>query len=100
MAKAHFKFATEILRRLGEELSPNPDQSILELVKNAYDADATECQITISNDSKNEICIQDNGVGMTATAIADSFLLVGRSSKKVIKKTRLGRYPAGNKGLG
>jgi hypothetical protein len=40
---ANFRFATDILRRLGEELNPNIDQGILELVKNAYDADARTC---------------------------------------------------------
>jgi len=32
----HFKFSPSILNRLGEELIPNPDQGIIELVKNAY----------------------------------------------------------------
>ena len=39
----------DILRRLGEELVPNIDQGIIELVRNAYDADATKCIVTLSN---------------------------------------------------
>ncbi len=42
----HFKFSPSILNRLGEELIPNPDQGIIELVKNAYDADATKCTVS------------------------------------------------------
>ncbi len=38
--QAQIKFSTHIIKRLGEELNPSVDQSILELVKNAYDADA------------------------------------------------------------
>lgn len=100
MPNVHIKFATEILIRLGEELSPNPDQSILELVKNAYDADAQKCLVIITPGSKSEICIVDNGDGMSAKTIEQSFLLVGRSNKSVEKLTRLGRHPSGNKGLG
>ena len=47
MDKVNFKFSTDILRRLGEELNPNPDQGILELVKNAYDADARTCTVDL-----------------------------------------------------
>ena len=40
MSTEHLRFSTEMLRRLGEELNPHPDQGILELVRNAYDAEA------------------------------------------------------------
>ncbi|MDF5727637.1 MAG: ATP-binding protein [Rhizonema sp. PD38] len=43
----HFKFSPKILQRLGEELVPNPDKGIIELVKNSYDADATECTVEL-----------------------------------------------------
>lgn len=41
MTTEHLRFSTEMLRRLGEELNPHPDQGVLELVRNAYDADAS-----------------------------------------------------------
>ncbi len=37
-----FRFSPDILKRLGEELNPSLDQSILELVKNTFDANARE----------------------------------------------------------
>ena len=40
MSRASIRFAPDVLRRLGEELNPNPHRGILELAKNAYDADA------------------------------------------------------------
>ena len=40
MNAANFRVSTDILRRLGEELITSFDQGIVELVKNAYDADA------------------------------------------------------------
>ena len=41
------RFAPSILARLGEELVPHPDQGIIELAKNAYDADARTCWVTL-----------------------------------------------------
>lgn len=98
--KTHFKFASEILKRLGEELNPSPDQGILELVKNAYDADARKCLIIIDSSGDGSIKIVDNGDGMTQDDIENSWLLIGKSSKNISKITRLNRIPAGNKGLG
>ena len=45
----YLKFSPDILRRLGEELVPDIDQGIIELVKNGYDADATTCTIAIEH---------------------------------------------------
>lgn len=99
---AQIKFSTQILRRLGEELNPSIDQSILELVKNSYDADATTCIVTLSNASRSggTITISDNGNGMDSNSIINGWLVLGESSKSGLKKTRLGRIPAGSKGLG
>lgn len=98
--KAHFRFATEILKRLGEELNPDVDQSILELAKNAYDADARKCLVVIDSKNKGEVRIIDNGDGMSVRQIRDAWLLLGKSTKTINKRTRLNRIPAGNKGLG
>ncbi len=98
----HFKFSPKILQRLGEELIPNPDQGIIELVKNSYDADATECTVKLVNTSAigGSIIISDNGVGMDKDAISEGWLVLGRSKKANREITRLGRLPVGNKGLG
>lgn len=58
----HFKFSPNILNRLGEELIPNPDQGIIELVKNSYDADATKCTVELVNPTAigGSIIISDN----------------------------------------
>jgi len=95
-------FAPEILRRLGEELVPHPDQGIIELVRNAYDADATTCLVQLNNvdDMGGSITVIDNGNGMTKAEIANGWLVLGRSSKNRKQQTRLGRTPAGDKGLG
>lgn len=46
LAVANLRVAATLLRRLGEELNPTFDQSVLELVKNAYDADADNCKVS------------------------------------------------------
>jgi signal transduction histidine kinase len=99
---AHIRFSTHIIKRLGEELNPSIDQSILELVKNSYDANATTCVVTLSNVAEvgGSIDIDDNGDGMDANGIIDGWLVLGQSSKSSSVRTRLGRIPAGSKGLG
>ena len=102
MSNARLRFSTEIVRRLGEELNPTLDKGVLELVKNAYDADATMCRVDLRDTDRagGTITVQDNGDGMTADQIADGWLVLGRSSKSAGKETRLGRISAGSKGLG
>lgn len=95
------RFAPSILRRLGEELNPNIDQGLLELVKNSYDADATECHVWLDSDeSPGTVIIEDNGVGMDADEIKNGWLVLGESKKSTSRATQLGRVPAGDKGLG
>lgn len=100
--KAAFKFSPKILARLGEELNQTFEQSIIELVKNSYDADARRCKIHLSKtlSSGGEITVQDDGVGMIPQQIVNSWLVLGSSSKTSTETTKKGRFPAGNKGLG
>ena len=102
MKKARLRFSTEIIKRLGEELNPSLDKGVLELVKNAYDADATECLVELQNSDKSGgvVVVKDNGDGMTEEDITNGWLVLGRSTKTQQQWTRLGRIPAGSKGLG
>lgn len=97
-----FRFAPDILRRLGEELNPSADQGILELVKNSYDANAVNCEVELVETHRpgGRVVITDDGDGLTDEAIRDGWLVLGRSAKSATKPSRLGRLPAGNKGLG
>lgn len=97
-----FRFAPSILVRLGEELVPNLDQAIIELIRNSYDADASECTVEIKMDTINggTIKISDNGSGMTHHQILNNWLVLGGSSKESTKLTPKGRRTVGDKGLG
>ncbi|MHC4180437.1 MAG: ATP-binding protein, partial [Planctomycetota bacterium] len=98
----HLRVSPSILARLGEELNPNPDHGLLELVKNAYDADARRCSIELidTNEPGGEVRISDDGDGMDEAQIVDDWLILGSSRKSIDKPTRLGRLPVGSKGLG
>lgn len=102
MNAAHFKFSPRILARLGEELNQSADQSILELVKNSYDADARRCTIEIVGGAEpgGTIRVADDGVGMNQLAIQNAWLVLGHSKKSSEERTKAGRVPAGSKGLG
>ncbi|GHH09471.1 sensor histidine kinase [Streptomyces rubradiris] len=98
----HLRFAPEILIRLGEELIPHPDLGVIELVRNAYDADATKCIVQLHNASQpgGTLVVEDDGDGMTVEDIRDGFLLIGRSSKLGAPDSRSNRRRIGEKGLG
>jgi signal transduction histidine kinase len=99
----HLRFAPDVLRRLGEELNPSLEQGMLELVRNAYDADAASCTIELIDVSKagGKLIIADDGLGMTAERLRDSWLVLGRSSKDQHKRTNtFDRLQVGSKGLG
>ena len=94
-----FDFSPKLIKFLGEELIHDKKIAIMELVKNAYDADADTVWITIRDD---EIIIEDNGHGMTEDTIRNSWLRVGNSAKSTnIKRSpKYNRLPIGEKGIG
>lgn len=102
MSDVHFRFSPNILVRLGEELNQGSDQSILELIKNSYDADAKTCTVELINTTEpgGSIIVSDDGDGMSDENIKSSWLVLGKSSKNSQQTTKLGRTPSGSKGLG
>lgn len=102
MSTAKIRFSSDILRRLGEELNPSPDKGIIELVKNAYDANATWCKVELDHTGSpgGTITVCDNGDGMTSQDIINGWLVLGKSIKEPNRLTRLNRIPSGSKGLG
>lgn len=101
--RANLRFAPDVLRRLGEELNPSPEQGILELVRNAYDADASRCTVRLASARKpgGRLIISDNGQGMTPADLRDAWLVLGHSSKDPETRTaKHDRLQVGSKGLG
>jgi signal transduction histidine kinase len=94
---------------LGEQLITDEVAAVSELVKNAYDADATKATVSLSHVSEPEIgyiIIKDNGHGMSFETVISSWLELGTLSKarKTDLKPRLSesgkRLCLGEKGLG
>ncbi|EBK2060130.1 ATP-binding protein, partial [Salmonella enterica subsp. enterica serovar Typhi] len=88
---------------IGEELIQDKFAAIIELVKNAYDADSPDATIYFTcNQSKNlfEIKIEDNGHGMSTDDVKNKWLVPSTSYKFREKKSPRGRIMQGRKGIG
>ena len=93
-----FQADSALLRELGERLVGQPHIALAELIKNAYDADATLCSISIDD---NEITVTDNGHGMTTTEFNDYWMTIGTRNKQNQDTSRyLRRSVTGSKGVG
>lgn len=113
-----------VVFKLGADLITDDMQALVELIKNAYDADAGRVRVAIdteavfhrvtgerlspsSNESdvlRGSITIVDDGSGMNLEAIRKGWLTVSLSDKARMKQrgetTRKDRTPLGDKGLG
>lgn len=100
-----------LLTMLGNQLIKDERIALIELIKNAYDADASWVKVTFENfgdnfevQPKSKIIIQDNGDGMTKEILSSNFLNPATPGKKLQKekndKTKKGRIIQGEKGIG
>lgn len=93
-----FTIEGRILRELGERLVRQPDVALVELLKNAYDADATKCTVTVQPGS---ILVEDDGLGMDFDSFKSGWMRIGTSSKADKRSsTKFGRPITGEKGIG
>ncbi|ETT15626.1 GHKL domain protein, partial [Fusobacterium sp. CM21] len=88
-----------IAELLGVQNFSTDEAAILELVKNAYDANALNLKITFENDM---LRFEDNGIGMNACDIKEHWMHIGKSSKEyeIIDQNNKKRIQAGSKGVG
>lgn len=96
-------FATDaaIIDRLGQELVAKQTTALVELIKNAFDADATEVSVVFNKGTPSSLEIRDNGTGMSRNQLLNNFMRLATSSKvdaPTSKKFRRSR--AGRKGIG
>ncbi len=111
--KLDFKISAGLKNIIGKELITEDHTAIFELVKNSYDADATNVKIIFQNiksedNTKSKILIVDNGVGMSYEELKNKWLFVGYSEKKldssqenfIDKMSKNKRIFAGAKGIG
>jgi len=108
MKENTFKVRARLIEQLGEQLIKNESIALIELLKNAYDADASTVNLTmknIDNSDTGQIIIEDNGTGMDADIIRNVWLEAGSDyKKKMIENNQLTtiykRRPLGEKGIG
>ncbi len=106
--KLVFQPKAQLLILLGDQLIRDPGLAVFELVKNAYDADASECTVKMVNITDHgiaEIIVEDNGTGMDEEIIRNTWLEPAtdyrsrqKSNDQRSKKYR--RLPLGEKGVG
>lgn len=98
-----FSVDAGLIQRLGYELVGRAETAVSELIKNAYDADATYVRVQFNNSNEigGSLTITDDGIGMTLQQLTDGFMRIS-SSEKVHNPTSLKfqRQRAGKKGIG
>lgn len=91
----------EILAELlGEQNFSTKESAVLEVIKNAYDADASVIKLSLRKTNQgNCLVISDDGDGMDETVIKKSWMYVGKTSRGY-ESQESGRVYAGAKGIG
>jgi len=105
MAYGKFTVDTHLFRELGELLVGRDSTALVELIKNAYDADATEVVIhgeSLDDPTTGSITVRDTGIGMTHEQFETGFLRVASRLKDTgpRQSKRYGRRFTGAKGIG
>lgn len=99
MSKIHFDVDAYTARLIGRENVSRLEGAVSELVKNTYDADASNCVLYYEY-STQTLYLADNGCGMTSDIIKKHWMTIGNSSKKRKYLSGKGRIQTGAKGIG
>ena len=106
MEKLRLRPAARMVTTIGKDLIKDVPASIVELVKNSYDADAEDVEINFSKyiegeETKISIEIKDTGHGMNLDTIKNTWLVPGTPNKLNLKKSLIKERPLqGRKGIG
>ena len=106
--EAAFKPRARMLQLLGDQLIRSSHIAVFELLKNSYDADATEATVTlndIEDPDRASIVVEDDGSGMTFDTVINVWLEPGTDFRALQRSEgrrspRFGRLPMGEKGIG
>jgi signal transduction histidine kinase len=101
-----FNFDVSTFRLIGRELITDRITALVELVKNAYDANAENVTIIFESvgqfSNKSKITISDDGIGMSLDDIKNKWMIIGTSSKRKnqVSPAPYNRVQVGKKGIG
>jgi len=101
--KIRFSVEASHINRLGLELVAKRETALSELIKNAYDADATNVSVELYNFDKpnGSMVVMDDGIGMSRDVIRDAWMTLSTSSKINSDTSPIFNRPrAGRKGIG
>lgn len=93
----YFSVDVHLLAELGERLVGRPAIALGELVKNSYDADASQVRVSFTDD---DISVVDDGHGMSEKDLHEGFLRIGTARKERKQFSPDGRRMTGSKGVG
>lgn len=97
----YFEPTGRLIMSIGKNLIKDLPAAVVELVKNAYDADAHYVEITYEKiDSKLIIRIADDGHGMDFNTVIEAWMVPSTSYKLEKRKSPKGRIYQGRKGIG
>ena len=102
-ANVRFSVDAGHIQRLGVELVGKKDTALSELIKNAFDADASEVNLNFENSRSvgGTLKISDNGSGMSMDVIRNSWMRISTDTKAEQPLSPLyNRRRAGRKGIG
>ena len=98
-----FKVDAGHINKLGLELVGKQETAIIELIKNAYDADATHVTVDFINSEfeGGTLIIEDNGSGMDLETVKNAWMKISTDFKVQEKISPFyNRVRAGRKGIG
>jgi signal transduction histidine kinase len=98
-----FRPSARLIRTIGDKIIKDVYAAIIELIKNAYDADANNVNlkfIDLVNPEKAKIIIKDDGHGMDYKTVVDKWMVPATEDKLTRRKSPGGRYMQGRKGIG
>lgn len=100
--KKTFRPSARLISTIGEDIIKDIHAAVVELVKNAYDADARNVEIIFDCIEKENlfILIKDDGHGMTEDVVINKWLVPSTSDKYIRKTSPNGRIMQGRKGIG
>jgi hypothetical protein len=101
----HLQILGRTIEHLGSQMYRHRAPSIAELVANCWDAGARNVWVTVPNEANydpdgSSISILDDGQGMTAEAVQDQYLVIGRNRRDEDGGENQGRKVMGRKGIG
>ncbi len=105
MSNHKFRPSSRLLSTIGKDLIKDDCAAIIELVKNAYDADAKKVDITFSTFFRNgeeclKLVVEDDGHGMSFDTVVSKWMVPATSDKIDRRKSPRGRPMQGSKGIG